>query len=234
MKSHDNQRGVVPLLVLIPLAVIATGIIGIQSGYFKFLAPPSPSNLPQYVGQFQRDIKPSVTLAPTIKLSGEVQTKTFVYAPKTEAPDPSFPVFTIIAPRGWVKTEVGKNELVHFESTEVDSDKVDGGTVTTNAIISVRGTDAYRSLDDFENQYKASAPNAKGYQYVGSGNVGGGRSLEVQYTTSIDKKEVTVHELAYLFYKNGVGFLVKGYSADTAWNKHSAEVKATLDSFKIE
>lgn len=239
--SHLNQRGFIPLLVLVPLAVVATGVIGIRSGYFqgistgffKFLAPPSPSNLPQYLSQFQQEPKPSVTPAPTVKLIGEVQTKPFVFTPQTKTSTPSSPIFTITAPRGWIKTELGKNELVRFESTVPDTEKVKEGIITTNAIISIKGTDAYQSLDDFVDQYKASAPNAKGYQYVGSNSVKDGRSLEVRYTTNIDEKEVTVHELAYLFYKNGVSFLAKGYSSEFAWNKHSGEISSALNSFKF-
>lgn len=239
--SHLNQRGFIPLLVLVPLAVVATGVIGIRSGYFqgistgffKFLAPPSPSNLPQYLSQFQQEPKPSVTPAPTVKLEGKVQTRTFVYTKDAVNPKSSIPPFSIRAPNGWVDTGLSGSEVAHFESTELDKEKVSDGTVTTNAVINIKSTDTYLDLNDFIEQYKSSGLKLKGAVLISSRPIEGGYSLEHKYVTKIREKEVVVRELAYLFFKDGVSFLAKGYSSEFAWNKHSGEISSALNSFKF-
>lgn len=239
--DHIKQRGFIPLIFLIPFVVVATGIVGIRSGYFqgistgffKFLAPPSPSSLPQYVSQFQQDPVSLPTPEPTARLVGEVQNKAFVYKAPSQTPNSKVEaaIFTISAPSGWVKT--AGSELARFESTKIDSEQVNGGTITTNAIIGIKATDSYQNLDDFVDQYKASGSKMRGYRLLGLAVVGNGKSLELRYTITIGKKEVTIHELAYLFFKDGVSFLVKGYSADSAWGSHSGTIKSSLDSFRL-
>lgn len=228
--DHINQRGVIPLFFLIPVVVVAVGVVGIQSGFFKFLAPPSPSTLPQYLSQFQQEPVRLPTPLPTLKMEGEIQDKPFIYQEEKVGVKRGVPSFTINAPRGWVKTG---NGLARFESTEVDVDKVDEGSVTTNAIINIKATGSYQSLEDFVDQYKASGSKVRGYQLLDSATTGNGYRLELRYVTPVGEKDVTIHELAYLFYKDGVSFLVRGYSTETAWSKHLNEIKPSLNSFKF-
>ncbi|MFZ2201966.1 MAG: hypothetical protein WAV56_01065 [Microgenomates group bacterium] len=235
--NYKDQRGIIPLFFLIPFVLIATGVIGVQSGFFqnvtsgirKFLAAPSPSNLPQQLGQWQQEPTKAATPIPTLEIKGEVQTKPYVY--KQPGTKTTVPPFTVTAPTGWVKISSSGNELAHFESTEIDSEKVKAGTITTNAIITIKATDSYSSLDDFAKQYKASGSGVKGYQLVSSQTQGAGQNLEFTYEKKIGDGAIVVHELTYLFFKDGVSFLVKGYASDAAWDKHAGEIKSSLDSF---
>lgn len=202
----------------------------IPSGIRKFLAPPSPSNLPQPLGQWQEEPTKMATPAPTAKIKGQVQTKPFVFKPETvKSGGIKLPIFIIGAPSGWVKVDSSGSVLARFESPNLDIEEVDGGTITTNAIIVIRATDNYSSLDDFYNQYKNSGSNVKGYQSISSSP----NRLEFKYQTTVGDTEITIHELNYLFFKDGVSFLVKGYTSDSAWDKNSSLIRPALDSFKI-
>ena len=234
-----NQKGIIfiPLFFVIPLVVVGlyfgagTGFWeNMTSGIKKFLSAPSPSNLPQQLGQWQQEPTRTTTPTPAIKLKGEVQTKPFVFKQETTSKSTaSIPSFTINAPSGWVKVDSSGNMLARFESPEIDTEKVEGGNVTTNAIIIVRATDGYSSLDDFYNQYKASSSGVKGYQSISSSD----NRLEFKYQTTIGDAKIIIHELNYLFFKDGISFLVKGYASDSTWNKNAGKIQSALNSFKF-
>lgn len=241
--KYQNQRGIIPLFFLIPFVLIATGVIGVQSGFFqnvssgfrKFLAAPSPSNLPQTIGQWQQEPtrKPSPT--PTLPKGVTIQSGPYNYKPDAAAAKAGVPSFTISAPSGWAKYPVSGTMLARFESQEIDTETVDGGKITSNAVIIVRATDGYDSLESFVNDYKASGKKASGYQQQGSlpQQIGGnpGYRLEFSYKSKVGESEITLRELDYLTFKDGISFLIKGYSADSAWDKHAGEIKSSLDSF---
>lgn len=238
-KTASTAKGIIfiPLFFLIPIVIVGA-YFGAKTGFWenmtsgikKFLAAPSPSNLPQQLGQWQLE-PTSLTPTPTLKLNGEVQTKP--YTLEVSKAKAGIPSFTINAPSGWVKTSPAGSELVRFESPEIDSDEVSGGTITTNAIITIKATDGYSSLDDFVSQYKASGSKVKDYQLVASSKRGDGQSLEFTYQTRVGDGAITVHELDYLFFKDGVSFLVKGYASDAAWSEHAGEIQSALSSFKL-
>ncbi len=242
--KRTGQKGIIfiPLFFVIPLVVVGlyfgagTGFWeNMTSGIKKFLAAPSPSNLPQQLGQWQREPTGTLTPTPTIKLVGEVQTKPYTYKQAaTASKTGALPSFTINAPSGWVKTGSSGNELVRFESPEIDTEEVEGGTITTNATVNIRATDSYSDLDDFVSQYKASGSKSKDYRLLSSSpRKDGSQSLEFTYQTKIGDGTITIHELAYLFFKDDISFLVKGHSADSAWDKHAGEIRSALDSFKF-
>ena len=242
-----DQKGIVfiPLFFIVPLVVVAVGVIGVRSGYFqgintgiaKFLAAPSPSNLPQPLGMWQQEPTRSVSLTPTPKKGGTPQYGPYNFKPQGDQAKAGVPAFTISPPSGWNGYSASSTELARFESTQIDKEEVEGGEVTTNAIIGVRATDSYSGLADFISQYKASSSNAQGYRSISAStqkvsNQDGYR-MEFTYQTQVGKAEITVHELNYLTFKNGISFLVKGYSSDSAWNNHSSEIRTTLNSFKF-
>ncbi|OGD74422.1 hypothetical protein A3A84_02975 [Candidatus Collierbacteria bacterium RIFCSPLOWO2_01_FULL_50_23] len=194
----------------------------------KFLAPPSPSNLPQPLGQWQQE--PTKKATPTPRGKGTPQIGPYTYKPEGEAAKAGVPSFTIAAPSGWSSLGISGSQLAHFESEELDTEKVKGGEITTNAVIIVRATGGYESLDDFYNQYKASGKSVPGYQLLSSSN----NRLEFKFKTKVDGQEITLRELDYLFFKDGISFLVKGYAADSAWSKNAGQIQSALNSFKFK
>ena len=240
-KTVSTNKGIIfiPLFFIIPLVIVGA-YFGAKTGFWenmtsgirKFLAAPSPSLLPQQLGQWQQE-PTTTTPTPTLKLKGEVQTKPYVFKPETGKSKTTIPSFTITAPSGWVKIDSSGNEPARFESTEIDSEKIAGGTITTNAVISVKATDGYGSLDDFVSQYKASGSSVTGYQLVSSQSRGNGQVLELTYQKKIGAGTTRIHELNYLFFQDGISFLVKGFTSDTAWDKHAGEIQSALNSFKF-
>lgn len=236
--NYKDQRGIIPLFFLIPIVLIATGVIGVQSGFFqnigsgffKFLAPPSPSNLPQQLSQFQQEPtrKPSPT--PTLPKGVTIQSGPYNYIPDAAAAKAGVPSFIISAPSGWAKYPVSGTMLARFESQEIDTETVNGGEVTSNAVIIIRATDGYDGLDSFIKDYKASGAKAKGYRLLSSADY----KLEFTFQSKVDNQDVTIHELDYLFFKDGISFLIKGYTSASAWDKHVNEIKSALDSFKFK
>lgn len=206
------------LFFIIPIVVIGA-YFGAKTGFWEKL------------GQWQQEPTKAATPTPTLEIKGEVQTKPYVY--KQPGTKTTIPSFTITAPTGWLKISSSGNELAHFESTEIDSEKVKEGSITTNAIITIKAADSYSDLDDFAKQYKASGSGVKGYQLISSQTRGAGQSLEFTYQKKIGQGAIIVHELAYLFFKDGVSFLVKGYASDAAWSKHAGEIQSALNSFKF-
>jgi len=170
---------------------------------------------------------------PASKIKGEVLSGPFVFKQETSKSGGSIPSFTITPPSGWVKVNSSGNELVHFESTQIDSEKVDGGSVTTNAIINIKATDNYTDLSDFTNQYKASGSKIKGSRLINSQSLDNGQSLEFTYPKEVGGKSITVHELAHLYFKDGISFLAKSYSSDSAWGSHASVIRSSLTSFKF-
>lgn len=243
--NYKDQRGIIPLFFLIPIVLVATGVIGVQSGFFqnvasgfkKFLAAPSPSNLPQSLGQWQQEPtrKPSPT--PTLPKGVTIQSGPYNYKPDAAAAKAGVPSFTISAPSGWAKYPVSGTMLARFESQEADTETVKGGEVTSNAVIIVRATDGYDSLDSFVNDYKASGKKVSGYQQQSSSSqhVGGnpGYRLEFSYKSKVGESEIIIRELDYLTFKDGISFLIKGYSANSAWGEHAGEIQSAFGSFKF-
>lgn len=243
--KRTGQKGIIfiPLFFVIPVVIVGL-YFGAQTGFWenmtsgirKFLAPPSPSNLPQQLGQWQQEPTRTPTPVPTIKIEGVKQTKPFVFKEeKTTTPGTGIPSFTINAPFGWVKTSSSGNTLARFESEEIDTEEVEGGTITTNAIINVKATGDYPNFADFVSQYKSSGSKVQGYQLISSLAHGDNRqSLESTYQKKVGEGVITIHELDYLFFKDGISFLVMGYSSDSAWNRHAGEIQSTLNSFKFD
>lgn len=145
--------------------------------------------------------------------------------------------FTMRPPQGWetVAPDKSKRELLHFESRVLDKETVAGGSVTTNAIVLVKATGNYKSLSDFVDKYKATGANTRGYRLIdaSSQTVQGQESYRMEFTflTTVQKNEITVHELDYLFFKDGVSFLAKGFAANTSWSKHARDIQSSLNSF---
>src|SRR3989338_969642 len=235
-KTAPTNKGIIfiPLFFVIPLVIVGA-YFGAQTGFWenmtsgikKFLAAPSPSNLPQPLGQWQQE--PTKKTTPTPRGKGTPQIGPYTYKPEGEAAKAGVPSFTVNAPPGWSALGISGSQLARFESEEVDIEKVKGGEVTTNAVIIVRATGGYESLDDFYNQYKASGKSVAGYQLINSSN----NRLEFKFKTKVDGQEITLHELDYLFFKDGISFLVKGFASDAAWGKHAGEIQSALNSFKF-
>lgn len=209
----------------------------LPSGIRKFLAPPAPSNLPQPLGLWQRE--PTKTPAPTIKAEGTPQVGPLKYKSdaKTEkAVGFAVPAFTFSAPGGWLnRTSAG--ELAAFGSPEEDEEQVDENQMfSVQAVIKIRATDAYSSLDDLVSQIKASSNRLKEYQLISSlpRKINGldGHSLETKYQSAKDGR--TKHELDYLIFKDGVSFLISGIALDSAWGQRGGEIQSALSSFKFD
>jgi len=236
-KTAPTNKGIIfiPLFFVIPLVIVGA-YFGAQTGFWenmtsgikKFLAAPSPSNLPQPLGQWQQE--PTKKTTPTPRGKGTPQIGPYTYKPEGEAAKAGVPSFTVNAPPGWSTLGISGSQLARFESEEVDIEKVKGGEVTTNAVIIVRATGGYESLDDFYNQYKASGKSVAGYQLISSSN----NRLEFKFKTKVDGQEITLHELDYLFFKDGISFLVKGYATDSAWSKNAGQIQSALNSFKFK
>ena len=97
------------------------------------------------------------------------------------------------------------------------------------------------NLDDFYNSYKATAengPREKQFQIVASSpievNGSKGHLLETTFYAEIKSKKILVHQLDYLFYKDGMSFLIEGYSSNNAWKKHESVIRTSLQSFKFK
>ncbi|MBI5151305.1 MAG: hypothetical protein HZA34_01895 [Candidatus Pacebacteria bacterium] len=153
------------------------------------------------------------------------------------------PPSTILQPSGWekIKADTSIGEIARFESKEIDTEQKDGGSFTTNAVIKVRVAAQYKSLDDFFNTYKATAVNGapeKQFQIIAASpievNGSKGYLLETIFYTEIKSKNIRVHQLDYLFYKDGVSFLIEGYSSNDSWSKHEAEIRTALQSFRFK
>ncbi len=236
--SRTNQKGIIfiPLFFIIPLVVVGA-YFGAKTGFWenmyggikKFLAAPSPSNLPIQLGQWQQEPTKKAAPTPTTRPKGAPQIGPYTYKPEGEAAKAGVPSFTLNAPPGWSSMGVSGTQLARFESEEVDTEKVKGGEITTNAVVIVRATGGYKSLDEFISDYKASGKNVTGYQLLSSSD----NRLEFKFKTKVDGQEITLHELDYLFFKDSIAFLAKGYSADSAWSKHAGEIQSALNSFKF-
>src|SRR3989344_5707045 len=221
-KTAPTNKGIIfiPLFFVIPLVIVGA-YFGAQTGFWenmtsgikKFLAAPSPSNLPQPLGQWQQE--PTKKTTPTPPGKGTPQIGPYPYKPEGEAAKAGVPSFTVNAPPGWSTLGISGSQLARFESEEVDIEKVKGGEVTTNAVIIVRATGGYKSV--------------AGYQLISSSN----NRLEFKFKTKVDGQEITLHELDYLFFKDGISFLVKGFASDAAWGKHAGEIQSALNSFKF-
>ena len=186
----------------------------------NFLAPSSSSNVATTATK---------TSTPATKPKGTPQVGPYTYKPEGEAAKAGVPSFTVNAPSGWSSLGVSGTQLARFESEEIDTEEVEGGEVTTNAVIIVRATGDYESLDDFYSQYKVSGKSVAGYQLLSSSN----NRLEFKFKTKVDGQEITLHELDYLFFKDGISFLVKGYAADSSWSKNVGQIQSALNSFKF-
>ena len=200
--------------------------------------PQMPGWLSNFTSWFNRFFKSSPTSkaspqtkasSPTNKPKGTPQVGPYTYKPEGEAAKAGVPSFTVNAPSGWSSLGVSGTQLARFESEEIDTEEVEGGKVTTNAVIIVRATGDYESLDDFYSQYKASGKSVAGYQLINSSN----NRLEFKFKTKVDGQEITLHELDYLFFKDGFSFLVKGYAADSSWSKNAGQIQSALNSFKF-
>lgn len=202
----------------------------LPSGIRKFLAPPSPSNLPQPLGQWQQEPTKKPTPTPTLPPGATIQSGPYIYKPDAAATKAGVPSFIISAPSGWARYPVSGTTLARFESQQIDTETVKGGEITSNAVIIVRATDSYENLDSFVNEYKASGTKAKNYQLLSSSN----DKLEFKFQTKIDDNDITIHELDYLFFKDGISFLVKGYASDSAWSQHTNEIRSALNSFRFK
>lgn len=160
----------------------------------------------------------------------------FTASKNTQPKDFKIPSTSITPPPGWQKLNpnTSKGEKYRFESNQIDEEEVSGGSITTNAVISIKIAGTYQNLDNFVSQYKSSGTKTKGYQVLDSGTLdNNGYRLETKYDTKVGGGTITVHELDYLFFKDGVSFLLTGYSSDSAWDKHEREIKTSLDSFKF-
>lgn len=211
----------------------------LPSGIRKFLAPPSPDiNLPYQLGQWQEEPTKKPTPTPTLPPGAKIQVGPYKYTPTDEAKKVGIPSFTISAPSGWASYSTSGTELARFESQEVDTEVVKDGEVTTNAVINLKVSGDYSDLNDFVSQYQASGKSVKGYQQKVSSkqSVAGldGQQLEFIYQKKVDQAEITVHELDYLTFKDGVSYLLKGYASDASWSQHSGEIRSALDSFKFK
>lgn len=167
---------------------------------------------------------------PTLPPGATIQSGPYIYKPDAAATKAGVSSFTISAPSSWVKYPVSGTMLARFESQQIDTETVKGGEVTSNAVIIVRATDGYDSLTSFATDYKASGAKAKNYRLQSSSD----NKLEFKFQTKIDGNDITIHELDYLFFKDGISFLVKGYAADSAWGIHAGEIRSALDSFKFK
>ena len=237
--DRTNQKGIIfiPLFFLVPLFIVGayfgagTGFWeNMTSGIKKFLAAPSPSNLPQQLGQWQQEPTKKPTPTPTLPPGATIQSGPYIYKPDAAAAKAGVPSFTITAPSSWVKYPTNGTMLVRFESQQIDTETIKGGEITSNAVIIIRATDGYDSLTSFITDYKASGAKAKNYQLLSSSN----DKLEFKFQTKIDGNDITIHELDYLFFKDGISFLVKGYASDAAWDIHAGEIRSALASFKFK
>ena len=237
--DRTNQKGIIfiPLFFLVPLFIVGayfgagTGFWeNMTSGIKKFLAAPSPSNLPQQLGQWRQEPTKKPTPTPTLPPGATIQSGPYIYKPDAAAAKAGVPSFTITAPSSWVKYPTNGTMLVRFESQQIDTETIKGGEITSNAVIIIRATDGYDSLTSFITDYKASGAKAKNYQLLSSSN----DKLEFKFQTKIDGNDITIHELDYLFFKDGISFLVKGYASDAAWDIHAGEIRSALASFKFK
>lgn len=230
-KRKDKQKGVFPLFFLIPIVLIAVGYIGVKAGVFKFLAAPSSD-------QWQKEPPSAKTPTPTSpSRGGTPQNGPFNYQPPAEAAKAGVPAFTILPPSGWLKYNTSGGELARFESQEIDTEKVAGGEVTTNAVISVKAAPGYTSLNDFISQYKVSGSKAKDYRLLGASArkvaATDGYQMEFTYKKSVGTAEITVREFNLLTFKNGFSFLIKGFTSNSSWQNHAGQIQSALDSFRF-
>lgn len=194
----------VKLIVVVVLILIFLGFIGVRSGALKL---------------------------------------NFTVTKNNQLKDNKIPPSTISSPSGWekMKADTSAGEIARFESTEIDTEKIDGGSFATNAVIKVRVAATYKNVDDFFNSYKATAitgPSEKQFQILASSpvemNGSKGYLLETTFYAEIKSKKILVHQLDYLFYKDGMSFLIEGYSSNDAWKKHEPVIRNSLQSFKFK
>lgn len=157
----------------------------------------------------------------------------------TPSKDFKIPKSSINPPKDWeiLKPDTSTGEIARYESKEIDTEKAEGGSFTTNATIRVKLTNKYNGLEDFFSEYKATGSVNKKFQIIASSpikiNDATGSLLESTFEIEIKSKKILVHQLDYLFFKDGIGFLVEGYSSESSWSKHSTEIKSSLDSFRF-
>lgn len=221
--ARTNQKGIIfiPLFFLVPLFVVGA-YFGSKTGFWE--------NMTRSLGQWQQEPTKKPTPTPTLPPGATIQSGPYIYKPDAAAAKAGVPSFTISAPSNWVKYPASGTMLARFESQQIDTETIKGGEITSNAVIIVRATDGYDSLDSFIIDYKASGAKAKNYQLLSSSN----NKLEFKFQTKIDGNDITIRELDYLFFKDGISFLVKGYASDSAWNQHANEIRSALDSFKFK
>ncbi len=157
----------------------------------------------------------------------------------TPKKDFKIPKSSINPPKDWeiLKPDTSTGEIARYESKEIDTEKGEGGSFTTNAVVRVKLAKNYSDLDSFVNEYKATGSVNKKFQIIESSpikiNDADGYLLETTFEVEVKSKKILVHQLDYLFFKDGISFLVEGYSSEASWKKHSTEIKSSLDSFRF-
>ncbi len=240
MSILKNQRGILPLFLLIAIgvAVLAGGTYLIRNEFVKTGKSGKAEVDKVKVREQINNPKPLPSLSPTPK--SELQYGSFKYQPSA-SPDKASdiePSFSINAPSGWTKSSQSDNVMkVKFEAPDEDQEVAGEDLQATNKakvqMNMVKGSGS-GDLESFVDYFISSSKSGWESLQVNSKSKTTFAGLPA-YRVEVDvfKKGVTFRTLSYVFIKGKFGFAVYGGALKSAWDKREPEIHSSLNSFKL-
>lgn len=210
------------------IAVIVVGVIGARAGVLKFTITPSKQATPS----------PSTSPSAPPKLIQAEQKGPYTFVPSADLKELHVPSFTLTPPSGWLRTlpNVSTGQMVRFISPDEDAQKVkDGLMYSSRAGIFVKVAGSYSSLDDFVSQFQSSTSRMEESKTLAAQplTLNGEKGYMLEFRYKQTKESMFTHEINYLFYKNGLSFIVETEVEDSAWEKRRDSVQTALNTFRF-
>ncbi|MBI2019046.1 hypothetical protein HYS95_00060 [Candidatus Daviesbacteria bacterium] len=217
-----NQKGIVPLFVLIAIGVatLAGGAYAVKNEIIKVNKGKVSLNLSKISNQKQ---------SPSNSPNSESNTK-----PQQNQDSSAYdaPVFYIKPPVGWIKQE--KENKITLTAPDKDKEKVGNRTASLSPEIAIYITKNNSALDDFIKGTKSVSQSLESLEYLSDKKltINGHEAYftEVRYT----KEGIKMHSASYLFVQNGFEFNIKGGTFDSAWDKRKDAILGSMDSFRFK
>jgi len=238
MSAQKLSLGFIPLIILIAVGIIIAGAGGAYIVRNQFVKTGKSGKAALDEKKIQQQIEnptslPTLTPTPTSELAPQSYT---YQPPVNQGQTANEPGFTIKPPAGWnqVSSQPTSGGFLFEGPTKDKTEGEDGLVVSASPTITIQisKVPSAGNLDNLGQYLKEKAE--ADYEKVTfiSETATTFANQEARFFESIlFKQGVGIHSIDYALIKNGYALIVTGAALDSAWDKHEAIIKTSLNTF---
>ncbi|RJQ27249.1 hypothetical protein C4577_01715 [Candidatus Parcubacteria bacterium] len=262
-KPHLSESGFAPIVLIIILTIVITGVAGVVYNSKKEIKVRSDKTTETSVLKGSPAPSPE-DKAVSLANSGKLADKPFEF--KADQSSNASPEFSITSPAGWEQLPPSRNIMVEFLSPAKDVIEEGMAFIDIQPNITVFvAKGEFKNLEEANNAFssKNSAASSKQKAVINGQEAlvtqatqdvadllrdtleaqikeeiakSGTKVSETEVREDVNKvlEQAKVKVINYSFYKDGYYINVAGKALESFWNKREPQLKRSMDTFKFE